>query len=559
MLQMQLISSLHRVFPQRCPENKLTTLSGMANEPLSFQAAYRLEGTVSRLPVYFQVESDLPVSCYRVGYLPVIHIHPVDGAEPKEPGLYPDLLEPKRRNPPLYPIYAAGQTHWIEKDDPVRLNAAADTWQTVWFTVNEKGKNLKPGKYPVTVRFFSGCDRSLLAEACVEIEIIGAKLPKQSLMYTNWLHCDCLADYYHEEMFSDRFFEILENYVSVAAENGMNMVLMPAFTPALDTPIGRERRRAQLVDISVKEDGYHFDFTRLKRFIDLCRKAGIEYFEHAHLFSQWGATSAPTIYATVNGQDQRIFGWKSKASGKKYGAFLQAYLPKLRAFLRTEGLEKKTLFHISDEPNLDQQADYRKAVAQVRTLLEGCMVGDALSHYEFYEDGTVQIPIVSTRTVMDFVGKCDRLWTYYTGGNTREGLSNRLLHTPPEENRILGVEMYHLNIRGFLHWGYNFYYDVFSQGMFDPKVDPCGYRNLAGTSYFVYPGKDGTALRSTRQKVFYEGINDMRALQLLEKKKGRAFCDALIRKHFGELTTYTKAISPEQLLQFREELNHSIF
>jgi hypothetical protein len=65
-------------------------------------------------------------------------------------------------------------------------------------------------------------------------------------------------------------------------------------------------------------------------------------------------------------------------------------------------------------------------------------------------------------------------------------------------------------IEGFLHWGYNFYYDVLSQGIANPETDSCFYAGSnPGTSYFVYPTHNGCA-QSIRQKVFYEGINDMR-------------------------------------------------
>ena len=47
----------------------------------------------------------------------------------------------------------------------------------------------------------------------------------------------------------------------------------------------------------------------------------------------------------------------------------------------------------------------------------------------------------------------------------------------------------------------------------------------------------------------------MRALEALEKRSGRAACDALIEKHFGRVTFHTCPASPEALLAFREELN----
>jgi hypothetical protein len=186
------------------------------------------------------------------------------------------------------------------------------------------------------------------------------------------------------------------------------------------------------------------------------------------------------------------------------------------------------------------------------------MLGDALSHYEYYEKGLVQTPIVCTNHVADFVGRCKNLWAYYTGGQANDGLSNRILVMSAERNRILGIQMYYHKVKGFLHWGYNYYYDVLCHGLFDPKMNACGYNGHSGTSYFVYPSHDGTAIQSTRQKVFFEGINDYRALQLLEKKCGRKCAEDLVKKHFGDITFYTKPSSPTQILEFRAELNQMV-
>ena len=85
MLNLILLSSLDRVFPQSCPEIPLTAISCFENEPLSFQAAFRLrrdpEGPRT-LPVYARVESDLDISTYLVGYVPVLHTDVGIGGEP---------------------------------------------------------------------------------------------------------------------------------------------------------------------------------------------------------------------------------------------------------------------------------------------------------------------------------------------------------------------------------------------------------------------------------------------------------------------------------------------
>ena len=557
MLKTVFLSSLHRVFPDQCPvESAVSQLSCLENEPLSFQAAFRLDDVEARsLLIYPRIETELPVSLYYLGYVPVMHTHTGHLSNLPQPGLFGDMLLPKQVNPPLEEHAVPWSTRLVERGEDVTLNAADDCWQSVWLCVNEKQRPLKPGKYPITLRFYASVGGELLSESTFTVEIVAARLPKQKLMYTNWFHYDCLSDFYNEPVFSDRFFEIMRDYVEKAVRNGMNMLLMPAFTPPLDTPEGTYRKTAQLVKVTREKDEYSFDFSLMKRFLDVCRQAGMEYFEHSHLFTQWGAKAAPKIMATVNGKEKRLFGWDTDASGKEYSKFLHAYLPAVRAFLREEKLEKKVLFHISDEPSEGNADSYARAVATVGDLLDGCMCGDALSEYLFYEKGFVKTPIVVTPRVDDFAGRCDNLWAYYTGGQLQEGLSNRIMVVPPERNRMLGIQLYAYRIKGFLHWAYNFYYDVLSHGLFDPKCNPCGYNNHAGTTYFVFPGKDGTALQSARQKVFFEGINDMRALEALEKRSGRAACDALIEKHFGRVTFHTCPASPEALLAFREELN----
>ena len=68
------------------------------------------------------------------------------------------------------------------------------------------------------------------------------------------------------------------------------MLLTPIFTPPLDTAVGGERTTVQLIDIVQDADGsYKFDWSRLKRWCDLCLRNGIKYLEIPHLFTQWGA------------------------------------------------------------------------------------------------------------------------------------------------------------------------------------------------------------------------------------------------------------------------------
>ena len=127
------------------------------------------------------------------------------------------------------------------------------------------------------------------------------------------------------------------------------MMLVPLFTSPLDTAVGMERTTTQLIEVEVKDGEYRFGFHRLKRWIDLCRSSGIEYYEMSHLFSQWGAKYAPKVVATVDGKEEKIFGWHTPSVGE-YTRFLHSFLPKLTERLREWGIAENTYFHISDEP-----------------------------------------------------------------------------------------------------------------------------------------------------------------------------------------------------------------
>jgi len=559
MLETIILSSLHKIYPQDCPQTPLTALSGMRNEPLSFQLAYKLEGGDKRsLPVCPRIESELELNLYSVGYVPVVHTHWGGPREP-QPGLIGDILLPKAVNPELQlkTAGASADTFYFEKGENITLNAANDAWQALWFTINEDGKPIAPGKYTIRIAMYERKKNEKISENEIEITILDAELPKQKLKYTNWFHCDCLADFYNVEIFSEPFFEIMRAQVACAVKNGMNMILTPFFTPPLDTPVDDERMTAQLVKVNVVNGEYSFDFSLLKKFIDICREEGMEYFEHSHLFTQWGSEAAPKVMATVDGVEKRIFGWDTPATGDEYTAFLDAYLPAVKKFLAGENLSDKILFHVSDEPNEGNAEQYRKAKAVVARHLEGYLCGDALSHYMFYEEGLVQTPIVSTHHIQNFLGRCDHLWAYYTGGHFGT-LSNRILSTPPELNRVLGLEMYTHKIEGFLHWAYNNYYDVLSQGLFDPAFAPGGYKQNPGVTYFVYPGRDKKPLQSTRLKVFAEGLMDMRALELLESLASRKACDEILEKFFGQVDFHTDPRSAEYLLAFRQEVNAAI-
>ncbi len=562
-LKTQALSSLHKVFMDKIPDvPDYTGGSLLNNEPFSFQIAYRCEEGRDTTGLNVKIDSTLPVSCYRVDYVPLYSTANPGNEGPEDdvaPGLIPDMLTPRLTNPAIVNEGFKWADRYFEVGEKSIVHAVPGFWQALWFTVNEDGVTVPAGKHDVTVRIYAQQDdTTLLAEHTLSLEVLATPLPTQSLLYTNWLHSDCLCDMHHVDMFSDRFFEILQNYIYKAVRNGMNMVYLPAFTPPLDVSVGCYRRKTQLVGVTVCNGVYTFDFSLMEKYVDACLAGGATHFEHSHLFTQWGATSAPRIYAAVDGVEKPIFGWDTPAGSDEYTSFLAQYLPAVRAFMDSKGLGDKVLYHISDEPLDEHLESYQVARNAAMPYLEGCMVGDALSNYAYFEQGLAAMPIVATNHIDAFIGKCDNLWAYYTGEQVMASLSNRQLNFPSYRNRILGMQLYRYDVKGFLNWNYNYCYNVLSHGIFDPSTNPGGYQLNTGAA-MIYPSRDGTAVQSIRQKVFGDGVNDMRALQRLESLVGRPATERFLDDLFGgQFTFHTCPSNPEQLLAVRQAINAEI-
>lgn len=536
MLKVKPLSCLVKVFSDEEPKaNAFDRISIFRNEKASLQIALSSD-TDCKISAKIKSAMGDMLKAYAVEEIyagMVIGKGQDDYTLRKESGKFPELLRPY--------------------DGEIELTAGK--WTSLWLSTEPNGQ-LPSGEQKVEVSFKGdGIDE----KTTVIFDVIDCDLPKQTLKYTNWCHSDCLATYYGVEVFSDKYWEIVENYLKTACDYGMNTVLTPIFTPPLDTKVGGERPTVQLIGVSVKEGEYSFDFSNLDRWIDTCQRVGIEYFEMAHFFTQWGAKKCPKIVASVDGEEKKIFGWHTRATGKKYKAFLSVLAPKLKEYIKQKGIEDKVFFHVSDEPFGAVLRNYRKASAIVRENFGEFKIMDALSNYKFFEKGVVNYPIPSNDHVDAFLGKMKEPWTYYCSAQMVK-VSNRFFSMPSQRNRVLGCQLYKFEIEGFLHWGYNYWYTRFSKRSVDPftETDAGGYFP-SGDSYVVYPDKDGKPLLSLRLKVFYDGIQDMMALQLLESFIGREKTVEILEQGLDTPLTFSEyPHSIDWQLQMRDRINEAI-
>ncbi len=548
-LQMKMVSCLEKCFHDERIEDKQekTDFVMFRNERLSFQVLYRNDLAERKMALYCPVRLSGTLAPYatvrQVVNVPVTFPTlrantEADGEFLRtEPGLYPDLLRPMHYEHSI--ALPSNQLHslWVDIELP---------------------EDFEAGKYDLSLSIYNRDKVELLGKVTGNITVLAAELPAQKLIHTEWFYTDCIANHYHTKAFSEKHWKYIESFLRTAVKNGINMILTPVFTPELDTYIGGERLTTQLVDIELVGDKkFAFGFDKLHRWIDLCLDCGVQYFEIAHFFTQWGATAAPKIMVKVNGRLKKYFGWHTDAMGEEYAAFLSQFIPALVAEFKKKGVDKNCFYHVSDEPHLEHLEHYTACKNLIAPYLDEDHIIDALSSFEFYETGALSKPVPHTRGAHTFIeAGVPGLWVYYCGAHGTNGVSDRGMAMPLARTRILGVQLYYYNIEGFLHWGYNFYNNNRSYEVIDPFGTTDGeFFAPSGDAYLVYPGTDGEAWESLRINAMRQAVDDMRALSLYEEKFGREATEKLILEGTdGKLTFLEYPTDPNYLLNLREKI-----
>ncbi len=579
MVSIKPVSSLEKAFPDADIHEyrQIKSLTMLRNQRLSLQILYTETDPTAAHRAWLvpKLGGDLSdfcemrnVVCVPVG-MPFYPGRCDDNYLRYTPGLYPDLLSP---------LHNEGRV-------PVVMHEL----RSLWIDIDTCGI-AEAGDHKLSFELING--DAVAAHTEVNIHIIDAYLPENTMYVTQWFHCDCLADIYNVPVFSERHWEIIESFARTAVRNGINTLLTPIFTPPLDTHIGGERPTVQLVGVTKYESAdangkarYEFDFSLLDRWVEMCDRIGVGYFEISHLFTQWGAAHAPKIVARVvrinekssseakeakyakeakdakEGSTERIFGWDTGISSAdcEYADFLRSFLPAFIEHMKKSGNDARCIFHISDEPNGEHIEQYMLSKSIVDDLIKDYICIDALSNIDFWHSGAVKYPVAANNHIKQFLDeKVPGLWTYYCCGQSVD-VSNRFLAMPGARTRILGTQCYKYDIAGFLQWGYNFYYNQGSYNLINPYLDPsCDWFVPAGDAFSVYPAPDGTAEESIRIIQFREGLDDFCAMKLCEQYYGRQAVIDAVEKSCGKIAFDRCPHRSEEMLRIRSIVDEMI-
>lgn len=504
-------SSLNRVFPDSAPGDRRLSQITARNARCSFQACLRNDRS---WPIDVQCSvtgaDDLDIKMRRVGYVPQWNFTAdvpkgeLDGLG-HVPGLVPDPLYPESKA--LVGPYGT-QSFWITLRVPPKATAGVRKL-SVTFT----SPTLKE---PVTLT--------------PEIEISEVVLqPRQSFPVTHWWNADAIYDWYKQPVFGEQWWKIMPSYLNDMLEHGSDVILVPAFY------LRREivERPSQLLIINEPTPGkYQFDWSRVKRFVDMAKQSGFKQFEWGHFWTykvdatENSVAKPQRLYKWVDGKAQLLWPKDTPATGEVYRNFLKQFLPQFHQFLVKEQILDHSYFHLSDEPGADPKdlENYRNARQLLKELAPWMKVIDAMSDIRYgREPGLTDIPVPAVHAAQGYIDEKIPHWVYYCTG-PRGPYLNRFFDTPLAKIRMSGWLFHRLGARGFLHWGYNYWYvmdlsyNPKTQVLVDPFTDGAAATSAGGNgepygdSFVVYPGANGP-IDSIRWEVFAESLQDYALLQ----------------------------------------------
>ena len=196
-------------------------------------------------------------------------------------------------------------------------------------------------------------------------------------------------------------------------------------------------------------------------------------------------------------------------------------IPELVKVLKEENVIENTYFHLSDEPTEEHINEYAEAYNIIKPLIGDCKIFEPCSSMIFKKNNVMDIPIVATDRIMPFIEeKITPMFAYYCGMQHYK-LSNRYISMPLYRCRIIGIQCYKYDMKGFLFWGFNFYNSACSEYVINPFLTTSADRKfVSGNSFIVYPGKS-EPYPSLRYMMMRDAMQDIRLLKQVEKHIGK--------------------------------------
>lgn len=512
-LQVTLVDPLVKVFPASVfPRETYYTTDVARGETASLQVAIRSAATLRNLPVAITF-SGLRKLKFHLGFVDYVYAgrQYTDQATDRlvsPDGWYPDP---------------------IIDDKPIDLAANQTRTLYINFDIPE---NTPPGKYAATISIGTG---RALVKRQFTIHVHNVVLPPQQLWVTNWYSLDperlaLMNGGKAVPPYGDTYWLLVRQFALNMARYKQNTVLI--------SPL-------HLTQYKVENGEFSFDFSRFDKTVMLFKEAGaLKRIEGGHIGGRGGDwTSSFMVEVPRIAASGMVFDKKpitDEAARSFYTRFLQA----LKAHLIEKGWWSIYYQHLADEPIQENKQSYIDIARFVKSVVPDIMIMEACHSRELAETINLWVPQLDFLNkdfsfYQDRLKKGDEVW-FYTCLSPRGNYANRFIDLPLIKTRLLHWINFKYGIKGYLHWGLNYWNDKPMQEV-TGIIAEGGNVLPAGDAWIVYPGFH-KLYSSIRQEAMRDGINDFALLSLL-MEKNKALAEEMINNMIFRFDWYDTSIS----------------
>jgi hypothetical protein len=380
------------------------------------------------------------------------------------------------------------------------IAVAAGQNQPIWITIPAKTPGDLHGT--LTLKWTGG---ELNRPFTVHVHNVTMKKPR--LWVTNWWHTDperlAMLAGHKVEPYSDEYWKLIRQFADFMDQYHQNMVLVQTL---------------DLVQLSLKDDKWNFDFSRFDKMVQTFVDAGVVgRIEGGHIggrVSEVPWSSPFYVRFPVNAGGTIQFDSKPATDAAVRGFYSQ-FLPALAAHLAERGWDKIYCQHLADEPVNDNAASYRDIANLIREFAPGMRTMDATQTRDLVGAVNNWVPILDHyhrdyKFFQERQKAGDEVWMY-TCCEPKGNYANRFIELPLMKVRLLHWINFRYGAAGYLHWGFNYW---------NPATSPfeeTRFQWPGGDSWIVYP-KDGKLLSSIRLEAMRDGIADNELLSMLAER-----------------------------------------
>ena len=386
--------------------------------------------------------------------------------------------------------------------DPLLLDETiaveAGTTQPVWLTVFVP-PDAPAGRWRGSVTVSTDREK---VEVPLTLTVHPVVLPSErSLWVTNWMNLHNFASFYGTELYTERFWQVVEAFARSMGEHRQNVVLCPN----------------DLVHIRQQADGsLAFDYTDYDRWVGTFDRAGCaKVIEGGHLGRRGEGKWETPWFEWRKFKVQRRDGSATELDPEMV---VRELVKSLAAHTKQRGWSDRFVLHVVDEPAPHTEEDYKRKTLLVREWAPGVRLLEAMSLMDARGFLDIWVPQLShfhehEENYLRMRGEAGvELW-FYTCMYPTGLYPNRFLDFSLLKTRILHWINWRYDLTGYLHWGLNFWADdPFDGDRIREDLPP-------GDCWIVYPGPDGP-LDSIRWEQMREGIQDYELLRLLDQRAG---------------------------------------